>query len=322
MAKWCKHIKVALDETRMMVLGVQVLISLQFQLAFQNGFARTSPGVRQLIVLVLLLLLATFALLLWGPSYHRLAVGGNCTEESHAFLSRMSCAALVPLAAALGIDAFVAFHRLGLRVPAIVAGAVVVLLCVGLWFVMTLLLRTPESHEVGKMKDDQDDGGGNEKPKLHERVELALTEARVVLPGAQAMLGFQFVTMFTQAFEELPRSSKLVHLLCLSLIAITVVLLITPAAFHRIAEHGLDSERLVRLTGRFVMAATVPLAAAMAGEVFVVILKVMESFPLAVTAAVVTFVTTMAMWFGFTLLRRNRLGEQGEHRRSAIALAH
>jgi len=42
MAKWCKHIKVALDETRMMVLGVQVLISLQFQLAFQNGFARTS----------------------------------------------------------------------------------------------------------------------------------------------------------------------------------------------------------------------------------------------------------------------------------------
>ena len=58
MAKWCKHIKVALDETRMMVLGVQVLISLQFQLAFQNGFARTSPGVRQLIVLVLLLLLA------------------------------------------------------------------------------------------------------------------------------------------------------------------------------------------------------------------------------------------------------------------------
>jgi len=322
MAEWCKHIKLALDEVRMMVLGVQVLISLQFELAFQSGFGTSSGLVRQLIVVVLLLLLATFAVLLWGPSYHRVTVGGNCTEESHRFMSRTSCAALLPLGAALGLDAYVAFHRVGMRAAAVAAGVVVALLCFFLWYVLSAVRRSPDPDEVRKMSDRDSSTEKKEKPELHERVGLALTEARVVLPGAQAMLGFQFVTMFTSAFEELPQSSKLVHLACLSLIALTVILLITPAAFHRIAEHGMDSERLVGLTGRFVMAATVPLGAAMAGEVYVVILKVMESSSMAVIAAVVTFVVMMGMWFGYTWLKRNRAGEEGEHKASRAAFAH
>jgi hypothetical protein len=321
MTKWCKHIKVALDEARMAVLGVQVLISLQFQLAFQSGFATSSYRVRQLVVLTLLLLVGTFALLLWGPSFHRLAMDGACTEESHQFMSMTSCAALWPLGLALGLDTFLAFHRVGLRIIAILAGSILVLLCFCLWYVLAIVRRSPDPHEEPEMNDKHDRPPEETKePTLHESVELALTEARVVLPGAQAMLGFQFVTMFTEAFEQLPRSSKLVHLLCLSLTAITVVLLITPAAFHRIAEHGMDSERLVRLTGRFVMAATIPLAAAMSGEVFVVILKVIDSFPLAVSAAVVTLIVMLSMWFGYTLLHRNR-PEAGSRIRHSPALA-
>ncbi len=321
MAEWCKHIKLALDEVRMMVLGVQVLISLQFELAFQSGFATTSELVRRLIVVVLVLLLATFSLLIWGPSYHRVAVGGSCTKESHRFMSRTSCAALVPLGAALGLDAFVAFHRVGMRAGAVVAATVVALLCFLLWYVLSVVRRAPDPDEVQTMSDRENLPEGRENPELHERVGLALTEARVVLPGAQAMLGFQFVTMFTREFQELPQSSKLVHLACLSLIALTVILLITPAAFHRIAEHGMDSERLVRLTGWFVMGATIPLGAAMAGEVYVVILKVMESFSMAVVAAVGTFVGSMGLWFGFTLLRRDRSRRGGETQRSTAALA-
>jgi hypothetical protein len=322
MAEWCKHIKLALDELRMMVLGVQALISLQFELAFQNGFATSSELVRQLIIVVLLLLLATFSVLIWGPSYHRVAVGGNCTEESHRFMSLTSCAALVPLGTALGLDAFIAFHRVGMRTVAIAAGVVVALLCFFLWYVLSAVRRAPDPDEVPKMSDHDPSSKPKKNPELHERVGLALTEARVVLPGAQAMLGFQFVTMFERAFEELPQSSKLVHLACLSLVALTVILLITPAAIHRIAEHGMDSERLVKLTGRFVMAATIPLAAAMAGEVYVVLLKVIESFPLALTAAIVTFIVMMAMWFGYTLLKRNRAGEHSKQTPSAAALAH
>jgi hypothetical protein len=38
-----------------------------------------------------------------------------------------------------------------------------------------------------------------------------LTEARVVLPGVQALLGFQLISVISQSFEKLPTSSKLVH---------------------------------------------------------------------------------------------------------------
>ena len=57
-----------------------------------------------------------------------------------------------------------------------------------------------------------------------------LTEARVILPGAQALLGFQLVIVLTGAFEKLPDISRLMHGLALLCVALSVTLLMTPAA--------------------------------------------------------------------------------------------
>ena len=38
--------------------------------------------------------------------------------------------------------------------------------------------------------------------KLKDKVDDALTEARVVLPGAQALLGFQFAAMLAPGFRS------------------------------------------------------------------------------------------------------------------------
>ena len=53
----------------------------------------------------------------------------------------------------------------------------------------------------------------NERPPtpLHVKIEQMLTEARVILPGAQALLGFQLAVVLTQAFDRLPPSSKTLH---------------------------------------------------------------------------------------------------------------
>lgn len=37
---------------------------------------------------------------------------------------------------------------------------------------------------------------------LHAKIEQSLTEARVILPGAQALLGFQLIVMMTRAFDH------------------------------------------------------------------------------------------------------------------------
>lgn len=304
MATLADKIKVALDEIRMLVLGTQVLISLEFELCFQSGFGQAPRMAQQLVVVGLLLLLATFILLLWGPAFHRIVGEGRCTDEVHRFMTNALRGALWPLAAALGLDLFIAFDALAGLVTGIVAGTILVALCVGLWNVMSHLARHSTPHEVTRMKDDPHRQQQHEMPQLHEQVSQALTEARIVLPGAQAMLGFQFVTVFEKQFTQLPTSAKLVHLASLSLIAITVVLLMTPAAFHRIAEGGEDSHRLVRLTSRFVVAAMVPLAAGMAGDVFVVVGKITGSPHLALACALGAFALAMALWFGYTAARR------------------
>src|SRR6185503_13135488 len=104
---------------------------------------------------------------------------------------------------------------------------------------------------------------------LHTKIDQMLTEARVILPGAQATLGFQLIVVMTEAFERLPDSLQRLHLLALGLDALSVLLLIAPAAAHRLAFHGNDDERFHRLGSILVSAALAPLALAITAEVFI-----------------------------------------------------
>ena len=80
-----------------------------------------------------------------------------------------------------------------------------------------------------------------EKPSstpLDVKIEQMLTEARVILPGAQALFGFQLAIVFTQSFGVLGTAPMLVHAASLLLVALAVVLLMAPAAYHRIVYEG------------------------------------------------------------------------------------
>ena len=59
-----------------------------------------------------------------------------------------------------------------------------------------------------------------ERPEtpLHVKIDHLLTEARVILPGAQALLGFQLSIVLTQAFERLPQSSRIAHAVSIGLV--------------------------------------------------------------------------------------------------------
>jgi hypothetical protein len=100
-----------------------------------------------------------------------------------------------------------------------------------------------------------------------------LTEA----PGAQALFGFQLAIVLTQSFEQLPSASRIVHAASLLLVALAVVLLMTPAAYHSIVYDGEDTEDMHRVGSALVTAATAPLALGLAGDVYVVITKIVES---------------------------------------------
>ena len=146
-----------------------------------------------------------------------------------------------------------------------------------------------------------------DQKQVDEEIRHALTEIRMVLPGAQALLGFQFITLVLQEFEKLPQSMKIVHLLSLSMTTLAVILLMTPAAYHRIVENGENTERFHRFTGRMMMISLVPLALGITGDFYVVVWKVSSSNLLAGVCTIVLLVFIFAAWFGLPVYRRMRL---------------
>jgi hypothetical protein len=111
---------------------------------------------------------------------------------------------------------------------------------------------------------------------LATKIDQMLTEARVIIPGAQALFGFRFVVMLTTGFDRLPQTSKVMHAIALGLIAVNVVLLMMPAALHRLSYGGEDCPEFLRIGSALVIAAPLFLAGGIATETYVVIQKVID----------------------------------------------
>jgi DMSO reductase anchor subunit len=295
----------ALDEGRMLVLGSQVLLGFQYRSVFEPGFEQLSLSSQYLKVSALGLMLLALGLLLAPGSYHRIVTKGEDTNALHRFTTRVMDYALLPFAIALGLDVYVATKRtLGLTL-ALTLGAGTSLLALFFWYGLEFKRRGEREPEIReeqqKMSKEKEEGA-----KTKDKIKHVLTECRVVLPGAQALLGFQFVTTLMEAFEKLPASSKYVHLASLALVAVSIVLLMTPAAYHRIVERGEETEHFHRFAGRILIAAMVPLALGVSGDLFVVVRKVTESSTSAAISAIVSILFFYGLWFGFTLYKRSR----------------
>ena len=133
-----------------------------------------------------------------------------------------------------------------------------------------------------------------------------LTEARVIIPGCQALLGFQFIAMLTHAFDELPMDAKVLHAAGLCCVAIATILLMTPAALHRQSFGGDDSERFLRLGSAFVISASLPLALGIAADVYVVFLKITYSTAITLAAALALLLAMLLLWYLYPIWLRGR----------------
>ena len=177
-----QRIKDALDEARMVVLVVQVLLGFQFSVVLQQRFDQLSRADQLVHVAGLGLLLAAFALGVAPATFHRMAECGNDTPRVLRFTSRMVGLALLPFGAALGTSLFVVSDLMGTRFQATMVGTGGFLCSLVFWYGWPLLHRRPPTPEHDR-RDPSD---------IESKIEHALTEARMVLPGAQALLGFQF----------------------------------------------------------------------------------------------------------------------------------
>ena len=209
---------------------------------------------------------------------------------------------------------FVTFEKLSTASIAVVVGAVFCLLCVVLWYGYPLQQRwrhgdgMEASHllyplGMGTMETEKENG----EEKLSDQVKEVLVEARMVLPGAQALLGFQFINIWLGGFDSMSQSMKLTHLASLCSVAVSTVLLMLPAAYHRIAARGEDSEEFVRFAGRMLLIAMVFLAVGVCGDFLVIAVKIQLSMAASISLSAAMLAVFLGLWFGYTTWKRAKL---------------
>jgi Family of unknown function (DUF6328) len=293
-----KRIKIALDENRMSILGVQILFGFQLQAPFQKLFDSLPESSRHASLLAFGLLIAAIALLIAPSAYHRIIASHGAETSVQRGITWLIDIALLLLAVAIGIDLYLVGDRVvgGLAGP--VFGLGFCLAAFVFWYGLELMHLTKRTRPPPSAHA--------ESSKLEDRIDQVLTEARVVLPGVQALLGFQLIVVLTEAFSQLPASSALVHLAALAAIAIAAVLLIAPTAHHRIVFGGEDDEEFLPIASAYLLGATVFLALGMAADCYVIVAKVMDSPTWGAATALATALTCLGLWHAAPLIARKQ----------------
>ena len=151
--------------------------------------------------------------------------------------------------------------------------------------------------------------GKKEEVKLGAAASYLLEECRMILPGIQALFGFQLIAVFSQGFDEkLSAGEQQLHFLALFLVALAAALVMTPAAIHRQSQQRSVSERFIWLSSMLVLASMFPLALGMSLDVYLIARVVFGTPGIGLAFSAVLLAVLMALWVLMPRLegRKNR----------------
>jgi hypothetical protein len=133
---------------------------------------------------------------------------------------------------------------------------------------------------------------------LNDAATHVLEECRTVVPGIQALFGFQLIAVFSTVFwERLASGERIVHLAAIVLVTIAIVLVTAPAALHRQTEPRAVSGRFITISSRLLMASMIPLAVGICLDVYLVARLIMGSGRVASIVATALLGVFIVLWF-------------------------
>jgi Family of unknown function (DUF6328) len=305
MVKLSDAIENVLNEARMMLLGGQVLLGFGYRICFEPRFEQLPAAAQLAQIAGLSIMTAGLGWLIWPAAFHQISEDGAPSTRVHTFTTRVLDWGLLALALGLPLATFPVATALRLDQPVLISVAPG-LLALLLWYAWSYAVRDPEKRQRVRqeLREQEERRKREQEPDISERIKKVLIECRMALPGAQAFLGFQFAIVFAQSFETIPRSWQIIHFMSLLATTVSIVLLIAPAAYHRLAEAGEDTPHFHAVASRLLLAALVFLAPGMAGDLFVVIAKVSGSARTAGLTAGLMLLAFYGLWFGVSALRK------------------
>jgi len=142
-----------------------------------------------------------------------------------------------------------------------------------------------------------------ETPKARRDRELGelLQELRVAITGVQVLFAFLLTVPFTQRYETIDTSQRRVYFAAVLAAAISSLLLIAPAANHRLLFREGVKEAMLRAANRVAIAGFVMLALGIGLSLYLVTTMVYTT-NVAVLVAIGVGVMTVFVWFVFPRL--------------------
>ena len=135
------------------------------------------------------------------------------------------------------------------------------------------------------------------RDSLKDEATRAIEEARVILPGIQALFGFQLIAVFNDGFDhKLAPPERQLHFFALFLVALSAALVMAPAAIHRQSQQREVSERFIWLSSLLLRTSMMPLALGLTLDVYLIARIVFEAPAVAAVFAVVLFAVLLLLW--------------------------
>ncbi|WP_162823888.1 DUF6328 family protein [Lysobacter sp. TY2-98] len=147
---------------------------------------------------------------------------------------------------------------------------------------------------------------GAEELSLVKAADHLIEECRMVLPGVQALFGFQLIAVFSERFDTaLTAAEKQLHLASIVLVALSIALIMTPAAYHRLTAPDRVTAHFLRLSTRLLMAGMPLLMAALVIDAYLVG-RLIDGHSVGLAVASVVFAVFSTLWFVLPMVSRLR----------------
>ncbi len=127
----------------------------------------------------------------------------------------------------------------------------------------------------------------------------------MVLPGIEALFGFQLIAVMQDKFWLLlDRNERLMHLTATVLVTLAIALVMTPAAYHRQTRPLEVSHPYVRLCSQLLLWSMYPLMLGICVDLYLIARIVTGDHPLSAAIAVFMILFYAAFWLVMPWRRR------------------
>jgi uncharacterized protein DUF6328 len=139
---------------------------------------------------------------------------------------------------------------------------------------------------------------GKELP-LDKAASLVLDESRMILPGIQALFGFQLIVVFSTTFtEKLNPFEQRLHLIAILLVVLATMIILTQAMFHRQTGEKEVAEEFIRIASRLLLLSMFPIVSSISIEVYLISRVILNNTFWALFFTILLFTLFLILWIG------------------------